>query len=578
MSENTFFMIMFSFGTAMGLVTLVYVLKKAFARQGGEIGGWELRGAVPRIAAVMRTTLAEGIRARVASGFALMILISIPLFWLTAEGDGTIKGRVQMFETYSLGLTGFLLAILTILFSCRSLSTEIRSRQIYGLVTKPIPRWQIIAGKWVGVMVLNIALLTLAWTMTYFGTRMMVTSFKKSLQSELQTYGSLTPDQSAAAVEALENVRGVGGKGMKSPIIDVFANVLGRSRDETGDILLRLPEATRVNLRRFDELRRQVLIGRTAVQADVPDLSKMVDETYERLKVDNRLPEGWTERRIRKQIDTELSAQFCRISTGEIRQWTLRGPPPEPGRDHVLSVRLKIRPTSPPTAALIEGMRLEGDTVLCHLGLGNPSKANYQVAEEPIPTETYNEAELTQESVEADGTIILTFINIDPRRIDVIIDLPSGDLEILYRVGSWELALAQAGLATLIPLACLAAFGVCASTFLSFSVGALIVLTLYIISASMGFVADSLAVTDAYAPPEEQRSLTYQVRKTTVESLDWALSVGDLDPIRKLTEGRVVGWQQLWTNTWKYVLLKGMLVMLLAVLIFRRRELAAVIV
>ncbi|MCA9255355.1 MAG: ABC transporter permease subunit, partial [Phycisphaerales bacterium] len=74
-------------------------------------------------------------------------------------GDATIKGRVQMFMAYSLGFSSFVLALLTILFSCRSLSREIESRQIFGLVTKPVPRWQILAGKWCGIMALNVLLM-----------------------------------------------------------------------------------------------------------------------------------------------------------------------------------------------------------------------------------------------------------------------------------------------------------------------------------------------------------------------------------------------------------------------------------
>src|SRR5882672_5175927 len=130
--ENNIFMILFAFGLLMGLAFVVYAIKQAFGKEAGEIGGWELRGARQRVMAIARTTLAEGMRAKVGAGFATIILLAIPIFYFTAEGDGTIKGKVQMFLSYSLGFTGFCLALLTIFFSCRSLSTEIASRQIYG--------------------------------------------------------------------------------------------------------------------------------------------------------------------------------------------------------------------------------------------------------------------------------------------------------------------------------------------------------------------------------------------------------------------------------------------------------------
>ncbi|HKQ49526.1 MAG TPA: ABC transporter permease [Phycisphaerae bacterium] len=576
--ENTFFMIMFTFGGLMGLLTLVYVIRQAFNRQAGEVGGWELRGARQRITAVARTTLAEGIRAKVASGFALMILVAIPLFWLTAEGDGTIKGRLQMFISYSMGFTGFILALLTILFSCRSLSVEIVSRQIYGVVSKPIPRWQIVAGKWVGIMTLNVLLLALAVLMTRVGTTIIVERYKGTLLHDLETYGALTPSQAAAVVDRLEQVRGPGAKGMGSPLIAAFADALGKTRQQIGDILIRLPEPSRVNLRRFDELRRQVLVARTGIPAPVPDLTKDIDELYDRLKSEDRLPEGWSDKRIRDQIRTALGAQYITIAPGDGRQWEMKGPPPQEGSDHIMSIRFKFRTSSPPLAARFEGRTLEADTLLCLWGLGDPRKPNFLEQADTFPVNTTNELEIPQQGIEPDGTIRVSVVNIDPRRLDAIFDIEGEEVEVLYRVGSFELSLFQAALALLIPLACLAAFGVCASTFLSFPVGALIVLTLYIISSSMGFVADSLAVSEEYAPPDYDRDLAYQIRKTTVETFGWVLSIGDVDPVRHLIEGRAVGWRILWEKTWKFVLVKGMLVMLVAVWVFRRRELAAVIV
>jgi hypothetical protein len=364
---------------------------------------------------------------------------------------------------------------------------------------------------------------------------------------------------------------------MESPLIDTFVDALGKTRQQIEDILLRLPEPTRVNLRRFDELRRQVFVARAAVPATVPDLSKDVDEAYKKLKEDGRLPDGWTERRIRQQIYSSLGSQFMSIAPGDGRQWQLKGPPPEEGHENVMSVRFKLRTASPPLATKFEGKTLEADTLLCLWGLGDPRKQNYLETADTFPVSTTNELEIPQQGVDPDGLVKVNYINIDPRRLEVIFDLEAGDLEVLYRVGSFELGLLQAVLAMLIPLAGLAAFGVCASTFLSFSVGALIVLTLYIISSSMGFIADSLAVSEEYAPPDYDRDLSYQIRKTTVETLGWVLTIGDVDPVRHLIEGRAVGWWTLWDRGWRFVLVKGLIVML-AVWIFRRRELAAVIV
>jgi hypothetical protein len=194
---------------------------------------------------------------------------------------------------------------------------------------------------------------------------------------------------------------------------------------------------------------------------------------------------------------------------------------------------------------------------------------------ESRPVRSFQEVEIPSDCVSEDGSILLTFLNLDPRNLEAFFDLPDA-LQILYRVGSFEMNLFHACLAILLPISCLASFSVCASTFLSFPVGSLIVVCLFLVSSSMGFVADSLAVTKDYAPPNP--GLDYVARQATVAGIGWALSLGDLDPVGDLMEGRAIGGSRLWTTCWKFMLLKGGGAMLVGVLVFRRRELAAVIV
>ena len=109
------------------------------------------------------------------------------------------------------------------------LSNEIATRQIYGIVSKPVPRWQILIGKWVGVMLLNVALLGLVGLGTYVGTKQITWQFKRLLRQELITAGGLTPKQSDDAVAALDRVRGIGKTGMESPVITAMTQAT-RSR------------------------------------------------------------------------------------------------------------------------------------------------------------------------------------------------------------------------------------------------------------------------------------------------------------------------------------------------------------
>ncbi len=568
---------MFGCGALFALVALGFVLRQAFSRGAGEIGGWELRGATRRIAAVARTTLAEGLRAKVASGFALLILISIPVFWYNAEGDGTVKGQLQMFITYSLGLTAFLLSLLTILFACRSLSVEIASRQIYAIATKPIPRWQILAGKWVGVMTLNILLLAAAVLMTGIGTRLLVSRFKSDLHRELTTYAKYKPAEADRAVAALDQVRGIGRPGPESPVVYAIAEALGRTPQQVVESLLLLPEPTRINLRRFDEVRRQVLTARFAVNVKPPDLREEVERQYQRLRERDALPEDWSDRQIREQLDRELFTSYATVPFGISKTWVMQGPVVGKDPDFLMSVRFKLEVAAQlPPVPLPGGGLIEEDTILCAWGVGDPSKPSYYAIVDAFPARAMREFEVPVNCVEPDGKIRVEFANIDPRQVDIIFDLPKA-LEVLYRVGSFEANLFRGFLAILIELACLTSFGVLASTFLSFPSGSAMLIILYVIMISMPFVLESLALTEDYTPANMQ-DLKFQVRKFTIDALNWAISIGDCNPVDKLGDGRAIGWWTLGENFVKYVVLKSSVLMLVAVVVFRRRELASVIV
>lgn len=113
-----------------------------------------------RIWAVARHMIAEGIRMKVALVFIVLIVLLVPILPFTVAGDGlTLKSRIQSFLAYSLGAVSLILSMLTVFLSCSALASEIRTRQIFMVVSKPIPRWQFFAGKWLGIATLNAMLL-----------------------------------------------------------------------------------------------------------------------------------------------------------------------------------------------------------------------------------------------------------------------------------------------------------------------------------------------------------------------------------------------------------------------------------
>ncbi len=120
-----------------------------------------------RVWAVAKNSFVSAMRMKTAIVFMLLLIILLPILSITSTGDGTIKGRIQSFISYGLGLTGFLLSILTIIVSCYTLSSDIKHKQIYTVVTKPIRRFELILGKTLGVVLLDTLLLLVFSSIIY---------------------------------------------------------------------------------------------------------------------------------------------------------------------------------------------------------------------------------------------------------------------------------------------------------------------------------------------------------------------------------------------------------------------------
>ena len=92
-------------------------------------------------------------------GFILLAMIGLPL---SIESDGTAAGYVRILVTYTLGVVGILLSIVTLWAGCAAVSDEIMTKQIHLVLTKPVTFFQVWAGKWLGLMMLNSLLLACA--------------------------------------------------------------------------------------------------------------------------------------------------------------------------------------------------------------------------------------------------------------------------------------------------------------------------------------------------------------------------------------------------------------------------------
>ncbi len=83
------------------------------------------------------------------------------------KDDGTARGFTQILITYTLSVITALLGLSTLWLSCGTLARDIEECQIQVVATKPVARWQIWLGKWLGIVSLNAGLLALSGACVY---------------------------------------------------------------------------------------------------------------------------------------------------------------------------------------------------------------------------------------------------------------------------------------------------------------------------------------------------------------------------------------------------------------------------
>src|SRR5580693_2224239 len=92
-------------------------------------------------------------------------VVGLPLM---IKDDGTAQGMVQILLTYTLSATATLLGFATLWLSCGTLARDVEECQIQMVAVKPIARWQIWLGKWLGILSFDAVFLALAGIAIFF--------------------------------------------------------------------------------------------------------------------------------------------------------------------------------------------------------------------------------------------------------------------------------------------------------------------------------------------------------------------------------------------------------------------------
>ena len=115
-----------------------------------------------RCFAISLQTITAAFRLRALVTVLILLTICVAGLPLVIRHNGTARMFAEVMLTYNLSVIAVLLGFTTLWLACGTLAGEIETGLLQMVAVKPIARWQIWLGKWLGILIVDALLLGLA--------------------------------------------------------------------------------------------------------------------------------------------------------------------------------------------------------------------------------------------------------------------------------------------------------------------------------------------------------------------------------------------------------------------------------
>jgi hypothetical protein len=299
------------------------------------------------------------------------------------------------------------------------------------------------------------------------------------------------------------------------------------------------------------------------------DVSKEVEALYQRLEKNDQLEQvypRYSRQEIIKQLTNQKRLEKRAAAVGQTLVWEFKNVRPA-DLNQKLFIRFKYDVSATPPDEQAYGQWLIGD--LRQLGADTPPTAPVYGVSRKDPVRKFREIEVPADAVAADGFLGIAFMNPSVNDMVVIFPLEDG-LEVLYKADTFAANFLRATLLIFCRLVFLACLGTLAGSFLSFPVAILLCLMIFLTGTVNGFIMESI---DSLS---ENIGIFYTY---TIKVLIRLLPEFDKNnPSTFLVPARLVTWTFLGRVALFMVGVRAAVLLFFAVLIFRFRELARVII
>jgi hypothetical protein len=457
-----------------------------------------------RIWAVAKNLIREVLRMRVLMVTLTLLTLGYTVgfaLWLYA-GQGRVDEKVQTFLSYSLSIAATVLSFFTIFISAAAVSRDLKRREIYTVATKPISRGGYLAGKFMGLVLLNLVLLVMNGILIY------------SLARGLAYF----PDKSESEAFRLKEIVFVARESVKPPLPDVS-------------------ETVRAQVEKMIEQRKQ---EEPAYQRDAAMVASM------------RLT-------LTREVTKQEILRLRTAPPGGQLVWHFKGVRPRDPQQGIIIIRYKHDVSLSPPNQTVTSQWL--------FGAADPTVAGGTMGVTRDVVRTPHEFGIPVSEVSSTGELYLCYHNpVENAPVSVIFP-PEDGLEVLYVVGGFEGNFLRTLMLLYFRLLFLSIFGVAVGAWVSYPVAVLVLLVIYVLGASSGFIQ--------YAMKWEAQAMQQHFTSLLLYAMP---RFGVFDPVGLIEKGRLVSLNLLGGCWLELVILKGGLAGGLGYLVFKLRELARVIV
>ena len=317
-------------------------------------------------------------------------------------------------------------------------------------------------------------------------------------------------------------------------------------------------------------LEHEVLTARAHSPLHIPDYTALAERVFAQLKADGRYSESSpaAQRAIKARIIGEYTQRWRNLALEEVREFEFRNLGlVERSSENSMQLRYKAKGLS----------YTQDETLQMVWVFGDPRNADvYGPVLRRDVMDRYHVIPFPASCVSPNGVLKVRVQNAD-RRADgrsgatIAFEAVEG-FEVFYKIGSFEGNLARTLFLIWCRVVLIASLAIMSATFLSYPVACLLTFMFYVLSVSGGYVVDALGFGGAQ---DGVYGVAKPFVKAMLEMVFWLLpKFSKYDGVSTFVEGRNVTLMWDLQAMGKLVLFLSTLILLIACIVFRRRQVA----